>query len=167
MMGMAALRFATLLALAVWIGGLLALGAVAAPAVFQVVADKGVPAGRVLSGAIVGEVLRRFHLIGYACGALILFALIVRAVLGPRPRRFAVRVAIAAIMLAASLYSGLMTSAGITRIHAEIGEDLSPSSLPAGDARRARFDRLHRQATLLHFVPLIGGLALLFWEMGD
>ena len=167
MMTMAALRYATLLALAVWIGGLLALGAVAAPAVFQVIADKGVPAGRVLSGAIVGELLRRFHLIGYACGVWILFALVIRAVLGPRPRRFAVRVGIAAIMLAASLYSGLITSANIAGVHAQIGEGVSPSSLPEGDARRAAFDRLHRQSTLLHFVPLIGGLVLLVWEMGD
>ena len=63
MRGMAVLRYATLLALAVWIGGLIALGAIAAPAIFQVVADKGVPAGRALSGAIFGEVLRRFYLV--------------------------------------------------------------------------------------------------------
>ena len=59
MMGMAVLRYATLVALAVWIGGLLALGAVAAPAIFQVVADQGVPAGRALSGAIFGGVADR------------------------------------------------------------------------------------------------------------
>ena len=38
MMRMLVLRFATVLAIAVWIGGLLALGAVAAPAIFDVVA---------------------------------------------------------------------------------------------------------------------------------
>ncbi|HEY7500110.1 MAG TPA: DUF4149 domain-containing protein [Vicinamibacterales bacterium] len=164
---MPALRYATLVALAVWIGGLLALGAVAAPAIFQVVADKGVPAGRALSGAIFGDVLRRFHLVSYACGAWILLALVARAVLGPRPRRFAVRAGIAVVMLSAALYSGVVLSRDIAQLQQQIGEGVSPSSLPPGDARRAAFDRLHGQSTLLHFVPLVGGLILLFWEMND
>ena len=72
MMGMLVLRFATVLAIAVWIGGLLALGAIAAPAIFEVVSLRQVPDGRMLSGAIFGEVLRRFHLVSYGCGAVIL-----------------------------------------------------------------------------------------------
>src|SRR5262245_65354867 len=167
MRGMAALRYATLLALAVWIGGLLALGAVAAPAIFQVVADKGVPAGRALSGAIFGDVLRRFHLVSYACGAWILLSLVARALLGPRPRRFAIRACIAAVMLGASLYSGFVVSASISHVQQEIGQDVSASTLPADDPRRAAFDRLHGRSTLLHFVPLVGGLVLLFLEMND
>jgi hypothetical protein len=164
---MPALRYATLLALVVWIGGLFALGAIAAPAIFQVVADKGVPAGRALSGAIFGDVLRRFHLVGYACGAWIVLSLVVRALLGPRPRRFAVRTTIAAAMLGAVLYSGLVVASSVARIQQQIGEGVSPSSLPAGDARRAEFDRLHSRSTMLHFIPLIGGLVLLIWEMND
>jgi hypothetical protein len=164
---MPALRYSTLLALAVWIGGLVALGAVAAPAIFQVVAERGVPAGRTLSGAIFGDALRRFHLVGYACGAWILVALIARAVLGPRPRRFALRVGLTAVMLGATLYSGVILSANIARVQQQIGEGISPSSLPAGDVRRAEFDRLHSRSTLLHFVPLAGGLMLLLWEMND
>ena len=57
---MLALRFAALLALVVWVGGLIALGAVAAPAVFDVVAARQLPDGRLLAGAIFGEILRRF-----------------------------------------------------------------------------------------------------------
>ncbi len=161
------LRYATLLALAVWIGGLLALGAVAAPAIFDVVAARGVPAGSALAGAIFGDVLRRFQIVSYACGGWILVALAARAVLGPRPRRFAIRLAIAALMLGASLYSGLVTATSIARIRQEIGEGVAPSSLHDTDPRRAAFGRLHRQSTLLHFVPLLGGLVLLFWEMND
>ena len=77
------LRFATVLAIAAWIGGLVALGAIAAPAIFEVVSLRQVPDARMVSGAIFGEILRRFHLVSYACGGLILVALAARAVLGP------------------------------------------------------------------------------------
>jgi hypothetical protein len=164
---MLVLRLAALLAIVVWIGGLLVLGGVAAPAIFEVVDARNVPDGRLLSGAIFGEVLRRFHLVSYACGAVILIALFVRAVLGPRPRRFAVRAAIAASMLGAALYSGMVLSGNIARVQSEIGEGVAVSSLPEGDPRRAAFGRLHAQSTLLQLVPLAGGLMLLFFEIGD
>ena len=103
---MLALRFAGLLALAVWVGGLVALGAIAAPAIFDVVTLRQIADGRTVSGAIFGEILRRFHLVAYACAAGVIGSLIIRAVLGPRPRWFAVRLAIAGVMLAATAYSG-------------------------------------------------------------
>jgi hypothetical protein len=164
---MLVLRLAALLAIVVWIGGLLALGGIAAPAIFEVVAARDVPDGRLLSGAIFGEVLRRFHLVSYGCGAVILIALFVRAVLGPRPRRFAVRAAIATLMLGTALYSGMVLSGNIARVQREIGEGVAVSSLPEGDPRRAAFGRLHAQSTLLQIVPLVGGLILLFFEIGD
>src|SRR6476646_4526539 len=50
------LRFAAVLTLVVWIGGLLALGGVAAPAIFDVAAAQHVSDGRLHSGAIFGEI---------------------------------------------------------------------------------------------------------------
>jgi uncharacterized membrane protein len=164
---MLVLRLAALLAIVVWIGGLIVLGGIAAPAIFEVVAARDLPDGRLLSGAIFGEMLRRFHLVSYICGAVILIALFVRAVLGPRPRRFALRAAIAALMLGAALYSGVVLSRTIARVQREIGEGVAASSLPEGDPRRAAFGRLHAQSTLLQIVPLAGGLILLFFEIGD
>ena len=102
---MLALRYAALLALVVWVGGLLALGAIAAPATFDVTAWRHTADGRVLAGAIFGETLRRFHLVSYAAGGLLLLTLLTRGILGPRPRRFAWRAALATVMLAASLVS--------------------------------------------------------------
>jgi hypothetical protein len=162
---MLALRYAGLLATAVWIGGIVALGAIAAPAIFDVVASRGQVDGRVLSGAIFGEILRRFHLASYACGGLILISLVARAVLGPRPRRFAVRAVIASLMLVASLYSGIVVTGGIEALRQEIG--VSPSSLPEDDERRIAFARLHGWSNALQLVPLVGGLALLLWELRD
>jgi hypothetical protein len=162
---MLALRYAALLGIVVWVGGLLALGAIAAPAVFDVVAARHAADGRVLGGAIFGEILRRFHHVSYVCGAVIPLSLAARAILGPRPRRFALRIAIAAIMLAATAYSGLILSPRIERLQQSAG--VAPSSLPQTDPRRMEFGRLHGLATSVQFVPLIGGLVLLFFESRD
>jgi hypothetical protein len=162
---MLALRYAALLAIVVWVGGLLALGAIAAPAVFAVVAAHHVADGRLLAGAIFGEVLRRFHTVTYVCGAVILLSLAARAILGPRPRRFAVRTAIAVVMLAATLYSGMILTPHIERLQQSIG--VAPSSLPENDPRRLEFGRLHGLSTMVEFVPFLGGLVLLFFESRD
>ena len=145
---MLALRYAGLLALTLWVGGLLALGAIGAPAIFDVLAARHVAGDRVLAGAIFGEILGRFHLLAYVCGVVLLGTLLVRG-----------------IMLLATAYSGLIVSAKIARTQAEIGA--APSSLPEGDPRRAAFGRLHAMSTGLAAVPILGGLFLLFRELKD
>ncbi len=167
MTGMLVLRFATVLAIAVWIGGLLVLGAIAAPAIFDVVALRQVPDARLLSGAIFGEVLRRFHLVSYGCAAIIFIALSIRAVLGPRPRRFSTRLALTLLMLGGALYSGMVLSSRIAQVQQEIGVGIAPSSLPVGDPRRVAFGRLHGQSTLVQLVPIVGGLVLMLFELKD
>jgi len=160
---MLALRYAALLALVVWVGGLLALGAIAAPAIFDVTAWRHTADGRVLAGAIFGETLRRFHLVSYAAGSLLLLTVLARGILVPRPRRFAWRAALATLMLAASLVSGVVVAERIAAVQAQIGG--SPSALPADDARRTDFGRLHAFATGLEMIPLVGGLVLMYWEL--
>jgi Domain of unknown function (DUF4149) len=162
---MLALRYAALLTLVVWVGGLLALGAIAAPSTFEVLAAKQIPDGRLLAGALFGEMLRRFHIVSYVAGALLLATLILRRVLGPRPRRFAWRAGLAALMLGASAYSGVAVSARIARLQQEIGA--APSSLPERDPRRVEFGRLHGLSTALELIPVLGGLVLIFWEMKE
>jgi hypothetical protein len=164
---MLALRFAAVAAIAVWIGGLLALGAIAAPAIFDVIAARGIPDARLVSGAIFGEVLRRFHVVAYGCGAVLLLTLVVRRVLGPRPRHFAFRFGLATVTLAAALYAGLVIQPGIVDLQRQIGSNVSASSLPPDDARRVAFGRLHGQSAMVQFVPIVGGLLLIFWELRD
>src|SRR5262245_8517112 len=118
------LRFAALFALVVWVGGLLTLGMVAAPAVFDVLGATGSD-GRTLAGAVFGETLRRFHIIAYACGTVLIGSLIARAILGPRPRPFGVRLAIATIMLAAAASTGLVVAPRIEQARHEIGASVS------------------------------------------
>ncbi len=160
---MLALRYVGALAVAIWLGGLVVLGAISAPSIFEVIGVRGVPDGRLLSGAIFGEMFRRFHLVSYLCGVIVIGALLARAVLGPRPRRFAVRMSIAAGMLAASAYSGLVVSSAITRVQDGLGAT-APSSLSADDPRRSEFGRLHALSAGIQLIPLLGGMMLLFWD---
>ncbi len=162
---MTVLRYAGLVALTIWVGGLIALGGTAAPAIFDVLGGSHGPGDRMLAGAIFGETLRRFHLLGYVCAAVLIATLTARGVLGPRPLRFAGRLAIAFAMGAAMLASGMVISPRIGRLQAAIG--VAPSSLPAADFRRVTFGRLHAASTGLLFVPVLGGLLLLYREMKD
>jgi hypothetical protein len=162
---MLALRYAALVAAALWVGGLVILGAVAAPSVFETIAARGVSDGRGLAGAIVGEALRRLHLLGYVCGAVIIGSLVLRAALGPRPAHFAARFGIAGAMLVTSLFSGIVISGRVEQARIEAGG--SPSSLPEGDPLRTTFGRLHALSTFLQIVPVAGGLALLYRELTD
>jgi uncharacterized membrane protein len=157
-----ALRYVYVLALAIWLGGMVILGAVVAPTTFQVLQASEPATGRFLGGVVFGAVLARFHVVAYGAGALALLALMAMALLGPRPRSFAVRSAIVALMLLIALYSGFVVLREIDAIQQEIGR--LPSSLPAHDARRIRFDELHQLSTHLMVVNIIGALALLYWE---
>ena len=82
-----------------------------------------------------GAILSRFHYVAYGAGTLALLSLAAMALLGPRPRGFAVRSAIVGLMLLVALYSGFVVLREVDAIQQEVGG--LPSSLPAGDARRA------------------------------
>ena len=99
------------------------------------------------------------------CGVVVPLSLSARAVLGPRPRRFALRVGLAVAMLAAVGYSGLVVSPRIERLQQTIG--IAPSSLPEDDPRRVEFGRLHGLSSGVLLLPVLGGLLLLFYELRD
>jgi uncharacterized membrane protein len=162
---MLALRYAYVLALVVWLGGMLALGAIVAPATFQVLQASAPEIGRALAGDLFGQILARFHYVAYACGGVMLITLAVIAILGPRPRAFAVRLAVIATMLLIALYSGVIVLRTIDALQLELGR--LPSLLPPGDARRIRFDELHQLSTRLMMANILGALALLYWEARD
>lgn len=160
---MLALRYAAVLALTIWVGGLVVLGSIAAPTIFDVLGAHGI-ADRV-GGAVFGEMLQRAHTVGYVCGALLLISLVARRILGPRPVHVGIRFVLASVMLVAMLYSGLVVSTRIQSLQQAIGT--SPSELGEQDPRRLEFNRLHATSTALVMVPILGGLALLFFELKD
>ena len=159
------LRYVALLALVVWVGGLIALGAIAAPATFDVMAARRVADGRLLAGAVFGEVLRRFFYVSCGAAAVIFLSLTARRVLGPKPRHAGIRAGILALMTGAMLYAGIVVASRIAALQATI--TVAPSALPASDPRRVEFGRLHGISSALQLVPLIGGLALIFWELKE
>ena len=162
---MRALRYVYVLALVVWLGGMIVLGALVAPATFQVLQASAPDIGRALAGELFGVVLARFHYLAYGAGALLLITMAAMALLGPRPRAFAARCAIVATMLGVALYSGIVVLGQIDTIQREVG--VVTSKLPAADPRRIRFDELHTLSTRLMMVNVIAALVLLYWEAGE
>lgn len=162
---MLALRYVALIALATWLGGLAMLGGIAAPVAFDVTAARHVADGTEVAGALVGEMLRRFHVVCWTAGGVLLLTLIARAILGPRPRRFAWRAAVALLMLASSVYAGLVIDTRIENIRRQTGAAISTLALT--DPRRTEFGRLHGLSMTFEFVPLLGGLALMYWELKE
>jgi Domain of unknown function (DUF4149) len=156
------LRYLYILALVIWVGGLVVAGAIVAPSVFEVLQGSGASDGRVLAGAVFGEVLRRVHLLAYAMAAVMLIALGIQRVLGPRPISFGIRAAIVGTMLAVTIVSGYVISPRVEAIAKTVDRPIA--SLPAGDARRTEFYRLHGWSNLLLAVTALGGLVLLWWE---
>jgi hypothetical protein len=167
---MLVLRYAYVLALACWLGGMIVLGAIVAPTAFQVLPAQAPHIGRALAGNVFGAILTRFHYLAYASGGVLLVTLVAMALLGPRPRNFAIRAAIVASMLGIALYSGFVVLGEIDGIQrglaglATAGGTLLPSQLAAGDPRRLRFDYLHQLSTRLMMANVVGALALLLWE---
>lgn len=159
---MLALRYVYVLALVVWLGGMAVLGALVAPTTFEVLQTREPAAGRALAGDVFGQIIARFHYVAYAAGTLLLVTLAAMRLLGPRPAAFAARMAIAAAMLTAALYSGLFVLSRIDAVQQEAGG--LASRLPSSDARRVRFDELHELSTRLMMATMAGALLLLYWE---
>jgi hypothetical protein len=162
---MSLLRYASLLILVVWIGGLATLGFVGAPAVFDVLEQRDPAGGRTLAALVFGAILARFHRISWVLGAALVGLLSLRAALGPRPRRFGPRAWTAAAMLAMSLAAGLWIAPRIDRLRGSTDGPIA--NLPDGDASKIEFVRLHGASTALMVLTLVAGAGLVWMEMKD
>jgi uncharacterized protein DUF4149 len=162
---MSLLRYASLLILVLWIGGLATLGFIGAPAIFDVLEMRDPAGGRTLAALVFGAILARFHRFSWILGALLVGLLGVRAVLGPRPRRFGLRTWTAAAMLAMSLAAGLWIAPKIDRLRATTSGPIT--NLPDGDASKLEFGRLHGASTALMVLTLVAGAGLVWMEMKD
>ncbi len=162
MSGMRALRYLALVALVVWIGGLVTLGTLVAPMAFDVVEVRQIESGRMLVGYLFGAIFERFHYVAYGAAALLFLSLIARRLLGPKPVHFGVRIAVLCVMLALTLYSGLVLTGEVARTQVELG--VPSSTLSEGDPGRARFERLHGLSVALAIIVGTAGLLLLGYE---
>ena len=157
---MIALRYVYVVALAIWVGGLLTIGGVVAPSAFAALAtaDHGDQA----AAAVVGEVLRRFHTVGYAAGATLLATLLLMKVVGPRPPGFGLRIGLVSGMLALGVAASTFIDPQIAAMRAQSAVPIR--SLAPEDPRRQQFGRLHGMSTALMAATAICGLVLCYWE---
>ena len=159
---MFALRYVYVVALVLWVGGLVAVGALVAPAVFGVLQAWNESQGRVLAGQVFGEVLLRLTWLSYAMGAVMFITLTLHRLLGARPIKYGIRVGIMALMLVMMMITGFYLIPEVDAIQAGISGPVA--DLPDADPRRVAFNRLHGLSNILFSITAIGGLALCWWE---
>ena len=87
---MLAIRYVTLAALVVWLGGMVTFVLFIAPS---------------------AEEMRRFQSVGYACGAIVFVCLFVIKFVGPPPHHVFRRLGLVAVMLAVAGYAGMRPQA--------------------------------------------------------
>jgi uncharacterized membrane protein len=158
------LRYLGLIALVVWIGGLIGLG-IAAPQLFQMLEAHDPVAGRELAGAAFGAIFRHFQPIAWTCGAIIVGVLATRAALGPRPRHLGPRLWTTMGMLLFSIGTTVAIVPRIDRLRESTSGSIA--NLPADDPRRVEFGRLHGLSNGLMLLTVSAGLALLWFETTD
>jgi hypothetical protein len=156
------LRYLYILALVLWLGGMVVAGGIGAPSIFSVLEAWNPVDGRVLAGRVFGEVLRRLYLLGYAMAGVMFVALTLHRLLGARPIKYGVRATILALMVAFTLVADYHVGPRVAAIQAQVSGPVS--ALPAEDPVRVEFNRLHGLANILLSLTVAGGLGLLFWE---
>jgi uncharacterized membrane protein len=159
---MVLLRYLYVVALVLWVGGLIVAGAIVAPSVFGVLQAWNEAQGRVLAGQVFGEVLLRLTWLSYAMGAVMFVTLTLHRLLGARPLKYGVRVGIMGVMLLMMAAMGLYVIPRVNAIQAQVSGPVS--ALAATDPLRTEFDTLHGTSNILFAITALGGLALCFWE---
>jgi hypothetical protein len=156
------LRYLYVVALVLWVGGLVVAGALVAPSVFSVLQAWNQSQGRVLAGQVFGEVLLRLTWLSYAMGGIMFITLTLHRLLGARPLKYGIRVGIMAMMLVMMMITGFYLIPEVDAIQAQVSGPMS--ALPDSDPRRVAFNRLHGLSNILFSITAIGGLALCWWE---
>jgi len=148
------LRFLMLLALVVWIGGIIFFAAAVAPTVFKVLPTRD------LAGAVVTRSLGILHWMGIVCAIVFLVASMLHAYsTRGAAHPLAPRHLLVYVMLALTIISQFVVSAKMAALRAAMGEiDL----VPIADVRRIAFNQLHAWSTRLESGVLILGLIVLF-----
>ena len=156
------LRYLYVVALVVWVGGLVTAGALVAPAVFGVLEGWNETEGRMLAGQVFGDVLLRLTWLSYVMAAIMFVTLTLHRLLGARPLRYGIRVGIMTVMLLLMMALGFYIIPAVNDIQALVGGPVA--QLTATDVRRVEFERLHSWSNILFSITAIGGLALCWWE---
>ncbi len=153
---MSFVRFFMLLALVVWIGGIIFFAFVMAPTLFR---PEILPT-RQLAGNVVTRTLAMLHWIGLTCGVVFLAtSMIDSQFVDGFAAPFAGRHLLVYLMIALTLVSMLAVGARMNQLKQDMG---FIDAVPHDDARRVEFNRLHVWSTRLEGAVLLLGLGVLF-----
>jgi uncharacterized membrane protein len=141
------LRWLYLLALIVWVGEVVFFSFVVAPAMFRTF-----PTAE--AGRAVGAVFPLYYRLGYVCGAVLLLTSVFLLSSAMSRAWWGVGTGLTAIMLAATLYAGVIIQPRASELRPQIHDPTAPP------AAKEEFDRLHRLAVQLNGVVLLGGVAI-------
>jgi hypothetical protein len=156
------MRFVSNLLSALWVGGLLALGYVAAPAAFAVLQAHDPAAGRALAGELFGNALLRAQHFLIGAGAIQAVLLNVRAAVGPRPRQYKVQLATVLLMIAITGYAAFIIAPKIETIRVAANGPIA--ALSNDNPAKAEFGALHGWSNGLMALTLIGAISLLWFD---
>jgi uncharacterized membrane protein len=153
---MSLLRFLMLLALVVWVGGLIFLAFVVAPTAFS----PGLLPTRHLAGTVVGRSLGALHWMGIVAGIVFLIAsMIYSRMTAGNARPLAARHLLIALMLLLTVISQFAISPKMHAIRDEVGVI---DNVPLDSPLRVEFNRLHRWSEGFETGVLLLGLAALY-----
>ncbi len=145
------LRTVEFLSLSLWLGSEVFLSFVVAPGAFRILGSRD------QAGAIVGYSLTRMHLVGIACGIVLLLARLIRT------RTFASFLTPASLcvvlMIALTAISQFTVSAKMAALRVQMG---SIQATAADSPLLAEFSRLHRISVSLESGVLLAGFAAIY-----
>jgi hypothetical protein len=150
------LRFFILLALVVWLGGLIFFSFVVAPTVFA----PGILPSRDLAGNVVNRSLGILHTMGLICGVLFVIASIAyNKLTAGSAQPFAPIHLLVYLMLILTLVAQFGVAPRMAALRADMGVI---DNLPQNDSRRVEFNQLHKWSTRLGGSIFFLGLGVLF-----
>lgn len=150
------LRYLQFLSLTIWVGGIIYLSFVVAPALFRTLPNED------LAGAVVGVILPRLHWWGVICAIIYLVATVGIA---RSPKGF---LHVGALAVIAMLVLTLVAQLGILPRMEKLGREMgSIEQTPKTNPLRKQFDHLHVVSVELEGAVLLLGLAAIFFTVGE
>ena len=148
----ALLRYILLLALVLWIGGIVFFSFIASPSIFKVLP-------REQAGQVVGDIFPKYHLLGYVSCIITLTCIFGLRQLGVVQ---SIRTAMIFLVLMGGIQVTMGTIIGPKVIEARDAVKTTPAG-PEKERLEKKFRGLHGVSMIFNLVLLILGLILLYW----
>ena len=150
------IRLLRLLAIIVWVGGIIFFAFVLAPVAFSLLPSPHV------AGIVVGGTLRVLDILGLCCGGIfwIATAILFRQSDKAFKGRYEAQILLASIMLLATAYLQFNVLPAMENDRQRAGGSIEAVSLT--DASRSNFERLHQRSEHTEGAVLICGLGIVF-----